>query len=69
MTADRDELHALDQLDFDWGEVYELAITRAGWVAKRTDNLRALVAATPSELRVKILADYQAEPVPREVAP
>ncbi len=56
---------ALDDLDWHWGESYDLAVTRAGWVAKRLDNNRALVAASPEELQALILADHAAEPVAR----
>ena len=38
---------ALDWLDGCWGEDYDLAVTAAGWVAKRLDNGRALVADNP----------------------
>jgi hypothetical protein len=57
---------ALDDLDWHWGQVYDLAVTRAGWVAKRLDNNRALVADSPEGLRELIWADYAAEPVSRE---
>ncbi len=57
---------ALNDLDWHWGESYDLAVTRAGWVAKRLDNNRALVAGSPEELRALILADYAAEPVARD---
>ena len=57
---------ALNDLDWHWGESYDLAVTRAGWVAKRLDNNRALVAGSPEELRALILADYTAEPVARD---
>ena len=56
---------ALNDLDWHWGESYDLAVTRAGWVAKRLDNNRALVAGSPEELRALILADDAAEPVAR----
>jgi hypothetical protein len=56
---------ALNDLDGHWGESYDLAVTRAGWVAKRLDNNRALVAGSPEELRALILADDAAEPVAR----
>jgi hypothetical protein len=59
---------ALDQLSWNWGEVYDLAVTRSGWVAKRLDNGRALVASEPNGLRELIIADYAAEPVCREAA-
>lgn len=60
---------ALNDLDFHWGEVCDLAVTREGWVAKRLDNDRALVADSPGELHELIRADYEAEPVPRECFP
>jgi hypothetical protein len=55
---------ALNDLDFHWGESYDLAVTRAGWVAKRLDNGRALVAGSPAELGALITEDYAAQPVP-----
>jgi hypothetical protein len=51
---------ALDDLDCQWGEVYELAITRAGWVAHRLHNGRWLLAAGPEGLHELIVADYAA---------
>jgi hypothetical protein len=62
MKADR---AALNDFDHHWGEAYDLAVTRAGWVAKRLDNGRALVASGPEGLRQQIWADYGADPVPR----
>jgi hypothetical protein len=56
---------ALDDLSWNWGEAYDLAVTRSGWVAKRLDNNRALVACGPGKLRELIIADYTAEPVSR----
>jgi hypothetical protein len=60
---------ALRELDFHWGEAYDLAVTRAGWVAKRLDNGRPLVAGSPGELRDLIIRDYTAQPVPRNLHP
>jgi hypothetical protein len=48
----------LDRLDRLWGEDYDLAVTSAGWVAKRLDNGRALVAANPGKLHTLIAADH-----------
>ncbi|MGO9780720.1 MAG: hypothetical protein ACLPQY_13280 [Streptosporangiaceae bacterium] len=48
---------ALRDLDSRYGEAYYLAITRAGWIAKRLDDNRALVADSPEGLRQKIEAD------------
>jgi hypothetical protein len=47
-----------------YGEAYDLAVTRAGWIAKRLDNDRALVADSPEKLRQKIEADVWASPIP-----
>lgn len=58
---------ALNDLDWHGGKCYDLAVTRAGWVAKRLDNGRSLVAASPAELRALIVADYAAAPVPRDL--
>jgi hypothetical protein len=56
----------LGDLDTLWGDLYDLAVTRDGWVAKRLDNNRPLLAETPTELHRKIEADYNAQPIPRE---
>jgi len=56
---------ALNNLDERWGHAYDLAITRAGWVAKRLDDGRALVAAGPVELSALITADDAPAPVAR----
>ena len=58
----------LEDLSWNWGRAYDLAVTRAGWVAKRLDNGRALVAASAGDLRDLIVADHAAEPVSREGA-
>lgn len=60
---------ALDDLDYHWGEAYDLAVTRVGWVAQRLDNGRSLVAVGPDELRDLIAADYEAQPVLRGLHP
>ena len=45
MTLTAEQAASLRDLGWHWGEVYDIAVTRAGWVAKRLDNKRALVAA------------------------
>jgi hypothetical protein len=62
MMADQAALH---DLDHHWGDGYDIAVTSSGWVAKRLDNGRALVASGPGGLRELIVADSTAEPVPR----
>jgi hypothetical protein len=49
--------------------MYNLAVTRDGWIAKRLDNNRSLVAESPVELCVLITADYAAGPVQRDLCP
>jgi hypothetical protein len=58
---------ALHDLDWHWGQAYDLAVTGDGWVAKRLDNGRSLAAPSPEELRALIIADYADVPVARVV--
>jgi hypothetical protein len=60
---------ALRDLDFHWGEAYTIAVGGDGWVARRLDDGRPLVAGSPEELRALIMADYSAQPVPRDLRP
>jgi hypothetical protein len=62
-TAVADRQAGLNWLDSQWGEAYDLAVTAAGWVAKRLDNGSALVADGPSKLHTLIAADQRAAPV------
>ncbi|HEY0786464.1 MAG TPA: hypothetical protein VGD62_11370 [Acidobacteriaceae bacterium] len=52
-----DRQAGLNWLDSQWGEAYDLAVTAAGWVAKRLDNGNALVADSPGKLQTLIAAD------------
>ncbi len=65
MAAQRARAAALNDLDGRWGEAYDLAVTGDGWVARRLDNGRSLVASCPAELRALIVADCATTPVPR----
>jgi hypothetical protein len=58
---------ALHDLEWNWGEAYEITESLSVWRAVRLDNQRALVATDPGELRDLILADYERQPVPRDV--
>lgn len=60
-VADRQA--GLNWLDSQWGEDYDLAVTAAGWVAKRLDNGNALVADGPRKLHTLIAADQGVVPV------
>jgi hypothetical protein len=62
-TAVEDRQAGLNWLDSQWGEVYDLAVTAAGWVAKRLDNGNALVAGSPGKLHTLIAADQGAASV------
>jgi hypothetical protein len=71
MTAEaetRKAREALDDLDGQWGEAYDLAVTAAGWVAVRLDTGRFLVAGSPGGLRALIVADCAAGPGRRDAA-
>jgi hypothetical protein len=65
MAAQRARAAALNDLDGRWGEAYDLAVTGDGWVARRLDNGRSLVASCPAELRALIAADEGAETTAR----
>lgn len=65
MAAQRARAAALNDLDGRWGEAYDLAVTGDGWVARRLDNGRSLVASCPAELRALIAADDGAETAAR----
>jgi hypothetical protein len=57
---------ALRDLDWNWGQVYDIAVTRDGWTACRLDNRRWLVGGSAAELHGLIVADYATQPAARE---
>jgi hypothetical protein len=57
---------ALEDLKWNWGEVYAITGAAGHWLAQRRDNQRTLTASSPDELRELIIEDYAAEPVARE---
>lgn len=61
--------HALDALQWNWGEAYEIGVTGDGtWHAKRRDGLGGLIeAASPEGLRNAVEDDYMMKPVPRDL--
>lgn len=61
---DRDE--ALNALDWNWGEAYEISEALSVWRAVRRDSQRTLIATAPKDLRDLIIEDYTKEPVPRD---
>lgn len=69
VTAEEAPQDALGQLQWSWGSAYGIAGAWGTWVARRRDNGRLLTADSPDQLRELMIADYQAQPVPREAAP
>jgi hypothetical protein len=65
----RDE--ELADLVFNWGEWYAITVHGGGrrYLAQRRDGKGTLVADSAAGLRLKIVADNEADPVPREVSP
>ncbi len=62
------QLDQLEELRFHWGSAYE--IDRAGSVctARRRDGKGGILAdPLPEGLRLRIAADYDADPVPRDL--
>jgi len=59
---------ALDELRFHWGSAYHLAIIDGVCTARRKDGRGgALTSPVPEGLRLLIVADYTAMPVPRDL--
>jgi len=57
-----------EELEFHWGDAYDVAVTGGTWTARRRDGKGApLTDPLPEGLRRKIAADYQAHPVPRDL--
>ena len=60
---------ALDELEFHWGSAYHIAVTDGVCTARRRDGKGGtLTDPLPEGLRQRILADYHADPVPRDPA-
>lgn len=58
----------LAALRWHWGEAYVISCAEPGnWIARRRDTHETLRADTPLGLRDKIIADYVARKVPRQV--
>jgi hypothetical protein len=58
----------LADLRHHWGDAYAISHPAPdAWIAQRRDNRQTLKAAGPEELRVLIVADYTARPVPRDL--
>ena len=60
----------LDELRWHWGSAYLISFFEPDtWVAQRRDDRSVLRSDSPADLREKIVADYTAHPVSRQVAP
>jgi hypothetical protein len=59
----------LDELEFHWGSAYHIAMADGMCTARRRDGKGSTLAdPLPEGLRLRILADYDADPVPRDPA-
>ena len=56
---------ALNDLEFHWGDAYEISEGSGVWRAARMDGRGTLIATSSEELRLEIIRDYSARPVPR----
>jgi hypothetical protein len=58
----------LGELRFHWGSAYHLAVVRGVCIARRKDGRGGpLTSPVPEGLRLLIVADYTAMPVPRDL--
>jgi hypothetical protein len=59
---------ALKELKFHWGSAYHLAVVGGVCTARRKDGRGGtLTSPVPEGLRLLIVADYTARPVPRDL--
>ena len=59
---------ALKELKFHWGSAYHLAVVGGVCTARRKDGQGStLTSPVPEGLRLLIVADYTAMPVPRDL--
>ena len=62
------EAGPLEELEFHWGDAYEVAVADGMWTGRRRDGKGSTLAGTgPEGLRRLIVADYTADPVPRDL--
>lgn len=63
-----EEIGALDELRFHWGEAYNIALVDGMWTGRRKDGRGGMLTdPLPEGLRLRIQADYAALPVPRDL--
>ncbi len=57
------DARTLDELEYHWGSAYHIAVTGGAWTARRRDGKGGtLTDALPEGLRLRIVADYDADP-------
>jgi hypothetical protein len=52
---------------FHWGSAYDIDFADGEWTAHCRDGLGVLADPLPKGLRLRIVADYTAMPVPRDL--
>jgi hypothetical protein len=58
----------LDELRFHWGSAYDIGAADGVYTARRRDGKGDFLAdALPEGLRLRIVADYERMPVPRDL--
>jgi len=58
----------LEDLRHHWGSAYDIGASGGMYTARRRDGKGAILAdALPEGLRLQIVADYRANPVPRDL--
>ena len=58
----------LDELRFHWGSAYNIGAASGAYTGRRRDGTGVpLTDALPEGLRLKIAADYERMPVPRDL--
>lgn len=63
-----DPSDALAMLRWHWGDAYDISVDGDQWQAERKDGEGGTITAPgPDELRMLIMADYNANPVARDM--
>ncbi len=58
----------LEELRFHWGSAYDIGLAGSVCTARRRDGKGGTLAdPLPAGLRLQIAADYDADPVPRDL--
>ncbi len=68
LTEDQRQKNLMRWLDWRWRDDYVVFSGDGEYSATRLDDLQAVTATSPDELKDKITADYSARPVVRQAA-